>query len=45
MGMPNEFFIIMLLMRTIKKIHLLTMGTFNRFLVFDMFFMDEIKYA
>ena len=28
-----------------KGIHLLTMGTFNRFLVLNTFSMDEIKYV
>jgi hypothetical protein len=28
-----------------KGIHLLTMGTINRFLVVNTFSMDEIKYA
>jgi len=34
-----------MLVITSKGVHLLTMGTFNRFLVFNTFFMDEIKYV
>jgi len=29
----------------LKGVHQLMMGTFNRFLVLNKFFMDEIKYA